>query len=363
MTTETFTCIRPTAPPDPARSADLSVVPCDASRRRDWEDFVQHSPRTTLAHHPGWTSVVQDTFGHEPLSIMAYRAGRAVGVLPLVLVKSLVFGRFLVSSPYLTSGGIAADDEPAAEALAHEAARLGHELRVDYVEVRNDQPCPGFAHAKPDYCTLALDLDPGQDRIWDGLHESARRNVRKARRGGLDVVEGHENLGAFVEINARNMHRLGTPAHGPRFFGAIVKHVPDSHLVMARAQDGTFVGGMLLVRFNETVFMPWVGSRPEHLDLRPNNLLYWQAVVFSCRHGARRLDFGRSKWGSGTFRFKAQHGARPVPLAYQFHLIRSRAVPRVDPDNPRLRPLVSLWRRLPRVAVNLIGPHLIKSIP
>ena len=56
-------------------------------------------------------------------------------------------------------------------------------------------------------------------------------------RAGLEVVEGHEHLETFVDINSRNMHRLGTPAHGLNFFRNIVNVVVQPRLLIIKLES------------------------------------------------------------------------------------------------------------------------------
>ena len=341
----------------------ISVVLYDSSRQRDWNTYVDHSQQTVFAHHIGWKSVVEETFGHEAFYLMAYRNGRVAGVLPLFLVKSIIFGRFLLTSPFLTFGGIASDDEATAAALVHRAVQTAREQRVHYLEIRNQRQYHCLPYTKSTYCTLVLDLSAGEQDVWGSrLTSTTRRNVRRARKAGLEIVEGHDYLDIYVNINAQNMRRLGTPAHSRTFFHNIVKHFPQSTLLMARSNQ-TYVGGMLLVQFKDTILMPWVASLQDYLHMRPNNLLYWEAVVRACGDGYRLFDFGRSKWNSGTFRFKMQYGAEPVQLYFQFYLNRANKVPDVDPDSRAFKHLVKIWRKIPIPALNLLGPRIIRNIP
>ena len=345
------------------KSGTTSVVLYDASRQQDWHTFVNTSPLTVFAHHLGWKSVVEETFGHQAIYLMAYCQERLVGILPLFLVRSMLFGRFLVTSPFLTFGGIACEDADATKALIARAMQIARDYCVDYVEVRNEKPCEFLPYTKTQYYTLMLDLTSGEDEIWHSLlRPTARRNVRKALKAGLKLVEGQRYLDAFADINASNMHRLGTPAHSPSFFYNIMKYFPQSTLLMLRSGH-TFIGGMLLVRFKEMLLMPWVASLPEYFHMRPNNLLYWEAIARACRDGLRNFDFGRSKWDSGTFRFKRQFGAQPVPLYYQYYLHQAHQVPDVDPDTTTFMPLMTLWRKLPISLVKVLGPRIIRWIP
>jgi FemAB-related protein (PEP-CTERM system-associated) len=340
----------------------VSIEFYNSSLKEDWNHYLDASPAATFAHHLEWLAVVEETYGHRPFYLMARRNHRVVGALPLFLVKSRIFGASLVTSPYLTCGGLLADDDEAAEALVNQARQLAAAHAVSYVEIRNTRPCSRLEHTKLSYFTLVLDLSVGEEKLLKSLHNTARRNIRKAQQSGLEIVEGVEQLDRFISVNFRNMRRLGTPAHGPVFFRNIVKHFPDAMLLMARHRE-RWVGGMLLVSFQNTIYMPWVAALEEYFEMRPNNLLYWEAIARACRKGFQFFDFGRSKEDQGTFRFKAQHGAQPVQLYYQYILNGSNAMPNIDPEASTFKPLVALWKKLPLPLVNFIGPRLIGQIP
>ena len=343
-------------------SAPLQVLPLAPQHRPVWERFAALHPAATVAHDLRWATVVENSYGHRPLHLMAFDGDAVAGILPLFLVQGGPLGRSLVSSPFLTFGGVAARDAEAAKALAEASYELAVSLGVDHAEVRGDRPEPGFAHSKTSYHTLRLDLSVGPERLWAGLHASARRNVKKAQRAGLELLEGLEHLDAFVAVNHRNMHRLGTPAHGGVFFGQVARQFPEARLLMLRRRS-EWVGGMLLLPHKDTVHMPWVASLERHFELRPNNLLYWEAIRSSAERGFAAFDFGRSREDQGTFRFKVQHGGEPVSLYYQYHLVKDKTVPHLDPSAPRFRALVAIWRRLPFPLVRALGPRLIGWIP
>src|SRR5689334_24288578 len=92
--------------------------------------YVSSGQRVPLSRHPGWLSVLEQGLGHTPIALEATRGERTVGFLPLAHVRSMLFGRFLVSLPYLNYGGAVADDDRAASALTDRAVELAVQLRV-----------------------------------------------------------------------------------------------------------------------------------------------------------------------------------------------------------------------------------------
>jgi len=335
----------------------------DSSRKTDWDGYVQRSPQSVLAHTLGWKSVVEETYGHQAFYLMAYRSGSVVGILPLFLIKSTLFGKFLVTSPYLSYGGMICEGEDVARMLTERVERIACENNVDYAEIRNDKQYQCLKHTKTVYCTMMIDLSLGEETIWkSALNQTTRRNIRKARKAGLEIVEGHEYLEIFSDLHAQGMRRLGTPSHSKKLFYNTVKYFPESIVLMARLGK-KYVGGIFLIPHKDTVEVPWAPCLKEYSYIRANMFMFWEAVVCACRESFHFLDFGRSKLGSGTFDFKTLLGAKPTQLYYQFYLNRAKQIPNVDPSNSSFKFLIEIWQKLPMPLVKAVGPWIIRDIP
>jgi hypothetical protein len=82
----------------PARvELSTSVAQCDV--REVYRQVLDRVGRAALCYDPRWLPAVCRGLRHRPYLLVAKRDGRPVGVLPLALVKSWLFGRFLVSLP------------------------------------------------------------------------------------------------------------------------------------------------------------------------------------------------------------------------------------------------------------------------
>src|SRR5262245_66153535 len=76
--------------------------------------LLRDGPLVALSLHPGWLRVLERGLRHVPYCLEAVEDGQTRGFLPLAYVQSLLFGRYLVSLPYLNYGGVQADDEETA---------------------------------------------------------------------------------------------------------------------------------------------------------------------------------------------------------------------------------------------------------
>ena len=108
-------------------------------RREDekaWDSYILKSDQSTFYHQIGWRNVVEKTYKHKPIYLIAKEAGEINGVLPLFLMKSVIFGKKLVSVPFAPYGGVCANDKTIEKALVEEATRITEESGADYLELR-----------------------------------------------------------------------------------------------------------------------------------------------------------------------------------------------------------------------------------
>ena len=91
--------------------------------------------------------------------------------------------------------------------------------------------------------------------------------------------------------------------------------------------------------------------------------MYWSLLCYGMEHGFKIFDFGRSKKGSGSYDFKRHWGFEPIPLHYQYQLVRQRSVPDLNPKNPKFSLAIEAWKRMPLWLSQRIGPALVRYFP
>ena len=286
-----------------------------------WDDYVTRHPDGKLYHLSRWRQVIHRSMRNRYHALVAADRGEIVGVLPLVHLNSWMFGSFLVSLPYFNYGGILADDPEVARLLYSRAAELAERLGAQHVELRHTQPLIGGVPTKTHKVAMHLPLPDDPEVLWTSLKPKVRNQIRKPQKAGLIAKHGHLDLfDDFYAVFAYNMRDLGTPVYGKRFLRSILQAFPErSHVVCVYLDDQrTCVAGGLLLGCRGMLEVPWASSLREHNRLSPNNLLYWELLRYGCEQGYSVFDFGRSSADSGTYRFKKQWGAQPVPLFWQY---------------------------------------------
>ena len=331
-----------------------------------WDAYVARHPSGTLYHLSRWRNVIEQSMRHRYHALAATEDGQIVGVLPLAYLRSWMFGRFLVSLPYFNYGGILADNPEAAKRLFAQAAELANELSARHVELRQTEPLIPDVPTKTHKVAMHLPLSADPELLWESLKPKVRNQIRKPQKAGFVARHGHDELlGDFYAVFARNMRDLGTPVYSKGFFRHILESFPEnSHMVCVYLDDEqTCVAAGFVLGYRDTLEIPWASSLRSHNALSPNNLLYWEVLRYGCEHGYKAFDFGRSSKDSGTYRFKKQWGAQPVPLYWQYWLRAGDELPEINPQNARYQRRIALWQRMPVWLTRLVGPRIVRNIP
>ena len=327
-----------------------------------WDAFVRARPDWTHFHLAGWRRVIERVLLHECPYLVARDAGGAItGVLPLVRVRSALFGHYLVSMPFVNYGG-PLGDVAAVVALTKRATQLADETGADLLELRCADEAPlelAHSHRK---ITVLLDLPSGDgDALWRSLDAKVRSQIRRPQKEGVTVRFGADQVDPFFAVFSHHMRDLGTPTHSRRLFHALAEEFPDSMWFGVAYLGGRPIAGGCGFRWDTQFEMTWASALREHNRIAPNMLLYWRFIEQCIGEGVRCFNFGRCTPGSGTHRFKRQWGGRDRQL-WWYQRVRGRAAT-PSPDDARYRWGPRLWRRLPVPVATLLGPRLVRCLP
>lgn len=337
--------------------AVVLVNPAAADAAR-WDAYVDRHPEGTFFHLLAWREVLERAVGFRAHYLMALRGETVVGLLPLVRMKSLLFGDALVSLPFCVQGGVIADDPAAERALLSEASGLAERFGVDYLELRHTRPlAAGWPTKSETYVLFKRELSADVEENMKAIPRKQRAMVRKGIAAGL-VARDEPSLDAFFPIYATSVRNLGTPVFPRRYFDALHAAFAERCRVTT-VYDGTVaVSSVLSFVYKDTVMPYYGGGTPAARELKAYDFMYWEVMRTACEAGLRWFDYGRSKRDSGSYSFKKNWGFEPTPLHYQYHLVKQPALPDRNPNNPKYELAVNTWKKLPLPLANLLGPFV-----
>jgi FemAB-related protein (PEP-CTERM system-associated) len=326
-----------------------------------WDDFVAGEPAATFFHRSGWREVLERAFGHDTHYMYAETDGQIEGILPLGHIRSRLFGNALMSTPFCVYGGIVASTPAARSALDLAACDLARRLNVDYLEFRNLSVSGSGRPTKDLYVNFRKTIDPDPEKNMLAIPRKQRAMVRKGINGGL-VSEVDDDLRRFYDTYAASVHRLGTPVFARKYFEILRSVFGHDCEVLTVVRDNRAVASVMSFYFRDEVLPYYGGGTQAARELAANDFMYWEVMRRASERGLRVFDYGRSKRGTGSYSFKKNWGFEPQPLPYEYVLVKSDAIPDVNPLNPKYRLFIGAWKRMPFALSKLVGPWLARSL-
>ena len=330
----------------------------DPAAEEAWAAYAAGHPQATLYHGRAYLAAVREAFGCSIHLVQARNAGgQLAGLLPLVRQRGLSGAARLVSLPFCNQGGPLAEDPAVACALLQRAQALARELGCASLEVRDHQDRALDWPVHTQKVLMRLTLPDSPDALDRQLGAKLRSQCRRAGKAGAEFVTGGaELLAEFYPVFAANMRDLGTPVYPRRWFSVLARHLGPALTVALVRLDGRAVAGAVLLRWRDTLEIPWAAALAGCKPLAVNMALYRGVLDHAIASGARTFDFGRSTRGAGTWRFKQQWGAEEQPIWW-------RSWPAPAGPGRTAGWLRAGWQRLPLPLANRLGPVVAPRLP
>jgi hypothetical protein len=271
-----------------------------------------------------WMAFVAEAQGGRPIrAALKDSSGQTVGYFTGLTIRRL--GLKILGSPFpgwTTSymGFNLPEGFPrrvAAEALVDFAfRRLGcHHLEfMDRELTLADAEGLGFEHAM--FQGFEVDLTADEETIFSRLHNARRRAIRKAHKSGVKIEEAtdpgfaEEYYAQFEDVFAKQ--RL-VPSYSIERVRSLYRHLmPTGNLLLLRARDaeGRCIASGIFPALNRTAFFWGGASWREFQILRPNELVFWHAMMYWKARGIQRLDMG------GAGEYKRKYGGRDIAVPW-----------------------------------------------
>ena len=280
-----------------------------------WDNFVNVHADATVYHLSDWLNVLQKESGQEVLRLVCKdEEGNIVGILPLQYTRGFPFGfggipgiKRLSSLPRTPIGGPLALDEKVSCLLLQKAIDIvkGDEQR--YLQIKTFLP---QINADPDDLNKYLWREiyiteipgyPEEIRFGDSRnHAAIKRAVKKAIKNNVRFREADriEELKEWYPLYLDTMRFHVTPARSYSFFKNIWERMKPKGLMslvlseLELDKSKKIIAGSILFKFNDTITYAFNGSSREHFELRPNDLLHWEAIHNGQKEGFKYYDLG-----------------------------------------------------------------------
>ncbi|MEL7188845.1 MAG: FemAB family XrtA/PEP-CTERM system-associated protein, partial [Pseudomonadota bacterium] len=342
-----------------AKPVDLN----DARTAQRIEDFVKEQG-ASLFHRPQWLLAVQAGTGQRAAGFVVEQNGVIHGWLPVSQVRSVLFGKALISSGFGVGGGICASDPNAIKALADAAEVFAQGHSYTTIELRGGPIPAGWQSWDDKHCGFERDLAADDEAELLAIPRKARAEVRKGLKNDLEIRigSGRDDLSAHYAMFSESVHNLGTPVFPKSLFTAMLEAFPDTSDILTVVSEGQPISSVLSFYHEGAVLPFWGGGTFAARGKRANERMYYELMLHARAKGMQSFDFGRSKTGSGPFSFKKNWGFDPEPLTYGAWHAPGHEPRNIDPTDASYSRKIELWKKLPLPVANTIGPWIARGL-
>jgi hypothetical protein len=303
----------------------LIVRPYVAADAQAWDAFCSQCLQATFLHTRKFLSYHGGRF--EDRSLVIEQDGKWIGAFPAALC--LADSQVAVSHPGATYGGIVHQGNLRGELMIEALVAIQTCYAAQQVKSLIYKAVPNFYHQSPAQddlyalfrlnairtrCDISSTIDL-RHRL--PVSERRRRSLKKAVKAGLNVVLGHENLGALWHVLRDNLERKHglAPVHSLAEIELLAQRFPASIECVCGVINGTVEAGTILFITPTTYHAQYIASSEKGYDIAALDAIFEQCILKAKENNAKWFDFGISteeagfRLNSGLFRYKSEFGS------------------------------------------------------
>ncbi len=287
----------------------------------DWDKIVLSFGDYSFFHSQRWANVLVDAYGYKPRYFLLRRDHELRAVMPLFEVGNRIMGRKGVSLPFTDHCCPLAHHVRDVDILFQHIIASGQKSLWRRIEIKGGHQFFPDSPQSTTYHLHHLDLEQDADRLLKRFRSSTRRNIKKAQQRKIDIEIANDigSMKKFYRLNCITRKHHGVPPQPFHFFRCIHKHVlaQEQGFVILAHHAGRPIAGAIFFHFGRKAMYKYGASRRDHLGVRPNNLVMWEAIRWYGQHGFTNFDMGRSEPDNrGLNQFKNGWGTQIETLKY-----------------------------------------------
>jgi Acetyltransferase (GNAT) domain len=287
-----------------------------------WDALVDISPQGSVFCRSWWLSSIGDVrvlgcfAGHELIAGIPLYFERHFGI-PVCTMPKLTRAWGVVMRPLEGKPiAAAAREMKILRAFARRLAGYRFFFQACHTSLSNWLPFYWSGFRQTTRFTYLLDGLSDLTRVWNGMSESARGQIRKAEKAGLKVVPC--GIDEVYRCECHSFQRQGRrPSHSGLQLRSIYDsaHKNDSGACFAVVdQENTVYSSRLLVWDRNRTYNLAAGADTQLRDSGANSLGVWSAIQFAAQRSCE-FDLAGSMI-EAIARFNRNFGAKQVPYNY-----------------------------------------------
>lgn len=329
-----------------------------------WGERIQSLDGATIFHTAAWAQVLSESYGYRPIYFIAMNDNKLLGCLPVMDIKSSLTGCRGVSLPFSDECYALGKSLDQFDMIWQKATAFGKNAGWKFIELRGEHPAYITAPAYETFYTHTIDLDGNDEHLLSNFRNSTKRNINRAIKSDVEIRKSYslESIKSFYKLNCKMRKKHGLPPQPFRFFHKVYEYIIKAGMgfVLLALYKGVIVAAAVFFLFQNKIIYKYSAWNKDYQQLRPNNLLIWEAIKYASKSGLKQFQFGRTEVGnSGLLQFKRGWGAtESIQKYYRYFIPGSRFCT----NPPKFKSSYFLFEIMPLPFLKLIGKMIYRHV-
>lgn len=342
----------------------MSIQIINPLDRPDWDELLLRSGDQSFFHTSAWAKVLEKTYRYRPIYFISFEGERLSFLMPFMEISSPLTGRRGVSLPFTDQCPPHFYREDLIKEAIEYVIEYGARANWEYIEWRDARYFENSVSPSDTYFTHDLNLMMTEVEVFSLLKDANKRNIRKAVREGVstEIDSSLESVSSFYRLNCITRKRHGLPPQPSAFFKNAFEYIisKGNGNVVSALYSGKVIASSIFLHFGAHSIYKYGASDMDFQNLRPNNLMMWEAIKWYRNRGYETLNLGRTEIeNQGLVQFKRSWGATESTLNYYRYDLKKRLYLQKAPHNDFHN---KIFARTPVYVLRLIGRLLYKHI-
>jgi len=305
----------------------ISVI--DPKEDARWDEFVLNHKFGSIYSLSDWSEILKKSFGYQPNYIISEENGAIKAAIPLMLVKSWLTGKRLVSLPRIPYCDPLVTWGDELKGMLEYIYQIVDESQIQYVEIKTqfnnqlfkDNQLKSYQHFR----NHLLSLENDRDGLWKSFDRTCvRQRISRAQRDNVKfrLGETDEDLKIFYSLHKMTAAKQKIPVRPFIYFYNIWETLRKKNLILLLIAEvnGEAGAANISFKYKNTLYFEYLGLNNDLIKHSSGHLLIWEAIKIACDNNFQYFDFGLTPPDNpGLADFKRRWGAIESELSYFYY--------------------------------------------
>lgn len=283
------------------KNSNYKILISESFEDAEWDHFVNSAPG---GHHvqTTWWAETKWTLGWRTIRLVIKNVSGIIGGAQILIHDYPIIGPL----GYITKGPLfMKKDESVANWFIGEIMCVAREKRLRLLSVQPPNNAGYICGILEDYgfrqegleitptASILLDLTLDIEHLFGQMKRQTRQNVSRSLKAGIRIEEGGEgDIEHFYDLYRRTSQRQKFLPYKKEYYKAMMTFFRphgNFQLLFSKHEEEP-VSVLLLIPFQDTVIAKIFGWSGKYREQRPNEGLFWGAILWSKQHGYKYLD-------------------------------------------------------------------------